>query len=145
MITQNRPASLVRPVKKRVILADGTYSGEILEVLTQEYPNKFKEGEMREVLTIRVKLQTEEAGEVVLDKVSTLNWNTNGDMMKTLTSLEMVPEEGEALNLEDFAGMKVSVTTQVVEKGDTIYTNIVSIKRQANPVAPFPRKVKKPS
>lgn len=122
---------LDRPEGNKRSIEDGVFEGETSHVELQEWESKFSEDGTRVVLSIKVEVEDAEGELVDLYIAPNYSWSKRGNMSKVLENLNMLPEPGERLNLEDLVGIPVQVMVENVEKDGETYSNIIRLKRLA--------------
>ncbi|MFJ8263017.1 hypothetical protein ACIQ4I_13870 [Rummeliibacillus sp. NPDC094406] len=120
---------LARPEANKRTIPDGAYNGETTKAEFLERDSQYSEDGKRVVLNI--KIEVEDDAEEVIDLYIAPNysWSKQGNMMKILEKLDVLPAPGESIDLDELVGIPVQVIVENVEKDGETYSNIVSIKR----------------
>lgn len=126
---------LDRPEGNKRSIEDGVYEGETSNAELQEWESKFSEDGTRVVLSIRVEVEDADGETVDLYIAPNFSWSKRGKMIKVLENLDMLPAPGERLDLEDLVGIPVQVMVENVEKDGETYSNIIRMKRVAQPLS----------
>ncbi|MBS4223842.1 hypothetical protein [Lederbergia citrea] len=111
------------------VVNEGEQKGTIVSVEEKEFESQYHDSGIRDAINFKVEL-LDANGEVVhLYYAPTITWAPKGKLMRTLQDLQAVPEVGEELDLEQFIGMDVTVTIENTERNQTVYSNIVKVKK----------------
>lgn len=119
---------LTRPVGNWNTLANGAYLGQILVAQLAERNSKYSEDGKMVVLELTIRV---EDGEEIIPMKFAVNysWSKMGKLIGVLENLELLPEPGEDLCLDDFVGIPVEVIVENSEKDGNNFSNIVRIKK----------------
>lgn len=120
---------LARPAYNKITIPNGAYNGELTKAELVERDSKYSEDKKRVVLNLKVEVGDDEGEVVDLYIAPNYSWSKKGGMIKILENLEILPEPGETIDLDELIGIPVQVIVENVEKDDETYSNIVSIKR----------------
>ncbi|MGE7664280.1 hypothetical protein ACQKMN_01040 [Ureibacillus composti] len=137
---QKLQSRLVRHSNKYV-LGDGAQNGKLFSVEVKEFPSNYHVSGKRVALNIKVEFIKPNGEFVYLYYAPTITWSEKGKFMKMLHDLDVVPAEGEELDINALIGMRVTATIENVERDGTVYSNIVRIqKRETSIPAKKPNK-----
>ncbi|WP_286230277.1 hypothetical protein [Neobacillus mesonae] len=121
-------STIKRPLVSRSYLPNGEYFGEIVAAEIIEMDSQFHSDGKREVLNMKVEVNSP-TGDIETFFVSpTLSWSSKGKMVQILQNLNCLPSPGEDLLLQDLIGISVSVIIENKTKDDVTYSNIIEMK-----------------
>ncbi|WP_312505943.1 hypothetical protein [Lysinibacillus sp.] len=120
---------LARPESNNKNVSDGAYNGFIRLAEFVERDCQYSADGKRIVLNIKVEVIDEEGETVDLYIAPNYSWSKLGKMVKILEKLEVLPNPGESISLEELVDMPVLVIVENVEKDNVTYSNIKSIER----------------
>jgi hypothetical protein len=124
----NDHQSLVRPARDYPVIEAGLYYGTIKSARMVERASAYESDGTRVAVSLKVELFDEHSSGPSLWYEPTRSWAKGGKFVQLLQDLEMMPEEGQALNLESFVGIDVLVTIENVQKGNTLFSNITRLQ-----------------
>lgn len=124
------------------VVSEGLQNGTIVSVEEKEFESQYHDSGTREALNFKVELLDDDGEAVYLYYAPTITWAPKGKLMYTLQDLQAVPEIGEELDLDQFIGMDVTVTIENTERNQTIYSNIVNLKKRESSSKGFARRRK---
>ncbi|AIM14941.1 hypothetical protein HW35_00355 [Bacillus sp. X1(2014)] len=129
---KNVQSKLVRPSSKlnKNPLGDGAQEGRIFSVEVKEFDSFYHDSGKRVALNIKVEFIKPNGELVYLYYAPTITWSEKGKFMKMLHDLDVVPAEGEELDIHALIGMKVTATIENVERDNVVYSNIVRIQKR---------------
>lgn len=129
---KNVQSKLVRPSSKlnKNPLGDGAQEGRIFSVEVKEFDSFYHDSGKRVALNIKVEFIKPNGELVYLYYAPTIIWSEKGKFMKMLHDLDVVPAEGEELDINVLIGMKVTATIETVERDNVFYSNIVRIQKR---------------
>lgn len=78
---------------------------------------------------MKIEVESEDGEIVYLFYSVNYNWSLKGNFVKLLSDFDMLPDEGECLDVTDFIGLEVTVTVINNEKDGKKYSNIVAIEK----------------
>lgn len=111
------------------LIDDGVYKGRIVATDFREMDSKFHASGKREVFYMKIEVENEDGEIVYLFYSVNYNWSLKGNFVKLLSDFDMLPDEGECLDVTDFIGLEVTVTVINNEKDGKKYSNIVAIEK----------------
>lgn len=118
-----------RPVFSNFV-PDGERDGEIIAVDMCEIDSIKYPGTKLDAINFKVKVKGEHGVDMTLFHRLLFTWGRNTKFMETLENLEMVPAEGEELDIDAFVGMKVIVEVENREKDGKNYSNIINMTKR---------------
>ncbi len=124
---------LVRPSNK-YNLGVGPQKGKIFSVEVKEFDSLYHDSGKRVALNTKVEFIKPNGEFVYLYYAPTITWSEKGKLMKMLQDLDVVPAEGEELDINALIGMKVTATIENVERDGTVYSNIVRIQKRVTSI-----------
>jgi len=129
---QNHQSKLVRPSTKsnKYVFDEGPKDGKIFSVEVKEFDSFFHDSGKRVALNIKVEFIKPNGELVYLYYAPTITWSEKGKLMKMLHDLDVVPAEGEELDINSLIGMKVTATIEIVERDNNVYSNIIRIQKR---------------
>lgn len=127
--------------RNKYYLPEGMHNGRIFLVEVKEFESIYHDSGKRNALNTKVEFIKPNGEFVYLYYAPTITWSEKGKFMKMLHDLDVVPAEGEELDINALIGMKVTATIENVERDGTVYSNIVRIqKRETSIPAKKPNK-----
>lgn len=126
---QKIQSKLVRPSHKYT-LDGGAQNAKIFSVEIKEFPSTYHASGKRDALNLRLEFINLNGELVYLYYAPTITWSPKGKLMKMLHDLDVVPAEGEELDINMLKGMRVTATIENVERNGVVYSNIVRIQKR---------------
>lgn len=132
LMMSKKQSKLIRPSSKlkKNPLGDGAQEGRIFSVEDKEFDSIYHDSGKRVALNIKVEFINSNGELVYLYYAPTITWSKKGKLMKMLHDLDVVPAEGEELDINALIGMKVRATIENVERNNVVYSNIVRIQKR---------------
>lgn len=124
---------LVRPSNKYA-LNEGAQNAKIFSVEIKEFPSIYHASGKRDALNTKVEFIKPNGDFVYLYYAPTITWSEKGKFMKMLHDLDVVPAEGEELDINTLIGMRVTATIENVERDGIVYSNIVRIQKRVTSI-----------
>lgn len=129
---KNLQSNLVRPSSRlnKNPLGDGAQEGRIFSTEVKEFDSFYHDSGKRVALNIKVEFTNPNGELVYLYYSPTITWSEKGNLMKMLHDLDVVPAEGEELDINALIGMKVTATIENVMRDNSTHSKIVRIQRR---------------
>lgn len=124
----NVKSKLVRPSNK-IVLDEGAVKGKIFSLEVREFESNFHPSGKRDALNLKVEFIKPNGELFYLYFAPTITWSEKGKFMKMLHDLDVVPAEGEELDINVLIGMNVTATIENVERDNIVYSNIIRIQK----------------
>ncbi|WP_152681085.1 hypothetical protein [Neobacillus vireti] len=126
---QKLQSKLVRPSNK-YFFDDGAKNGKIFSVDVKEFDSYYHDSGKRVALNTKVEFIKPNGEFFYLYYAPTITWSEKGKFLKMLHDLDVVPAEGEELDINALVGMNVTATIENVERDNVVYSNIVRIQKR---------------
>jgi len=119
----------VRPeqTENDYFVPNGSYYGQVMDVLEKELPSKYSSSGFRDVLSIRVKV-LHSNDETTLFYMVNINWS-NQRFIKTLEDLDVLPEKGQEFDPQLLVNMELMVKVINEVKNGIKYSNITEARK----------------
>lgn len=127
----NEKELLRRPEDNKHNVDDGAYSGRIVQAELVERDSQYTEDGKRVVLNFKVELDSD-GDHVTLYHPVNYTWSKRGKMIHLLDKIGCLPQPGESLDFDNITNTPVQIIVENVEKDGEVYSNIVSMKKDAN-------------
>ncbi|QJX63799.1 hypothetical protein HLK66_20570 [Niallia circulans] len=115
----------------KYVLDEGVHNGKIFSVEVKKFDSIYHDSGKRVALNTKVEFVKTNGEFIYLYYAPTITWSEKGKFMKMLHDLDVVPAEGEELDINGLIGMKVTATIENVERNNVVYSNIVRIQKRA--------------
>lgn len=122
---------LVRQTARYNVLCGGEIRGEILGAWQKQLKSQYSASGYIDGINIKIGVKDTDGVSVELFKTEIISWIEKSDLVSLLKELEILPETGQMLNLDNFRGIPVEVTVENVTINGNIYSNVKRIKKIA--------------
>lgn len=122
---------LVRQTARYNVLCGGKIRGEILGAWQKQLKSQYSASGYIDGINIKIGVTDTDGVSVELFKTEIISWIEKSDLVSLLKELEILPETGQMLNLDNFRGIPVEVTVENVTINGNIYSNVKRIKKIA--------------